>query len=363
MNTETVIHQLSRGRGPAVHRYYDVAVEVPGGGRILYFEFDRDGIPGPGQVIVADADGKNPIVVGKARSAIGHVGASAAWIDREHVAFSPDGIRDPLTVIHTLEGVEAGRIEGGLRSFSSESGLGLLTRVMGGRTGGRSVGDQSLELWKPGTGGKSTLLTAEAALALHPWQDRVPVEHTNLMNAKWSPDARRWFVVFTTEVYLRTRQDSQTPYVKALYVGDLDGSPVRYLCEFSHHPMWTPDGRGIIAYVRAGSSQDLVRFDLDNGQGRVLLADVPGVHASLDRSGQRLVTDIHDPDRQRANVVLIDLSTNTSTVLAEGRHDRFDHRTGTHPHPQWSRDEQRIFFNMADTGQPQLYAAQVPERA
>ena len=42
-------------------------------------------------------------------------------------------------------------------------------------------------------------------------------------------------------------------------------------------------------------------------------------------------------------------------MLAEGRHEACDHISGCHPHPQWSRDEDRVFFNMADTGVPQVY--------
>jgi Tol biopolymer transport system component len=135
------------------------------------------------------------------------------------------------------------------------------------------------------------------------------------------------------------------------------GDDVAYLGEFGHHPMWTPDGQGIIAYVIEDDAQHLVRYPLDGSPPRVFLENLPGVHGSLDRAGQRLVTDVFGPQAPgEAHILLVDVARGERTVLASGTHERHDHLAGSHPHPQWSRDESRIFFNMADTGVPQLYA-------
>jgi len=83
----------------------------------------------------------------------------------------------------------------------------------------------------------------------------------------------------------------------------------------------------------------------------------PWVHASLDAAGQRLVTDVYDYDKKTAKVLLIDIVSRDERVLAEGKHDSADHIEGTHLHPQWSRDEKRIYFNHADSGEAKLYAA------
>lgn len=57
--------------------------------------------------------------------------------------------------------------------------------------------------------------------------------------------------------------------------------------------------------------------------------------------------------------MLVEIASRGEQVLAEGKHEAADHIEGTHLYPRWSRDEKRIFFTHADSGEPKLYAAKL----
>ena len=359
MQSDCNIKQLSRGQGPSVHRYYDVAIEEPDGDRIAYFEFDDEQIPGPGNLIVADGDGGNAREVARCDEGIGHVGGNGTWIGKGRLAFSPHQQSEAGAVVRDIDG-DTGDIHlpADVRSFHEQSKLAILLGDSGYAQADRYAGRQMLRTWHAETGDMRELLRADQADALHPRKAEFEVEKTNFQNPKWSPDGKQFFVVFGTEVYRNSSGRRDYPSIKSLILGDADGRNIQFVGEFGHHPMWHPDGNGILAHTRrADGGQDLLLYPLDGNNPEVFMADLPGVHCTPDRGVQRLVTDVFDQEKQRALVLLVSIPDGEQTILAEGRHKRFDHVTGSHPHPQWSRDESRIFFNMADSGVPQVYAA------
>lgn len=359
MQSDFDVTRISRGERPAVHRYYDVPVEEPGGTRVMYFEFDEDRIPGPGSLIVARGDGSSARAVARCEEAIGHVGGNGTWVGPGRIAFSPRQQSEAGAIIRDLDGGREQVLDADVRSFHPPTGRGVLLGDSGYAQADRYAGRQRLSRWDAGTGEATPLLTAAQAHALHPERDRFDAAKTNFQNPKFSPDGARLFTVFGTEVYRKSARDPDYPRIKSLIVFDADGGNARYLGEFGHHPMWTPDGSAILAYVRREGGQDLMLYPADGGEPEMLLADAPGVHGTLDRAGERLITDEMDAAAGQAKITLLDVASGERTTLAAGRHGKTDHVTGTHPHPQWSRDETRVFFNMADEGVPQFYAARL----
>ncbi|MFW5857266.1 MAG: hypothetical protein ACOCX4_05245 [Planctomycetota bacterium] len=118
-------------------------------------------------------------------------------------------------------------------------------------------------------------------------------------------------------------------------------------------------GRAFILAHRArpDGGQDLAAYPLDGGEPAPILERFTGVHTSFNRAGTHAVTDaFHYGEENRGAVLLYELDGGACEVLCTGSHADTEHTTGSHIHPQWSRAEDRIFFNMADAGFPRVYA-------
>lgn len=364
LQTDLALTRLSRGRGPAIHRYYDIPAESPDASHIIYFEWDGM-IPGGGTVIVAAADGSKPQEVGRVdQGAIGHVGGLQLWLDDETIAFRPGGQTGRFTRVVSLGDGTNRDLDGDLRSYCEATGQAAVFRGLREDAEEWFAPRQRPELgvMDPTDGSWRQVLSIEQATDLHPDGDRLDVNEMNMMNAKFSPDGESLFVVFTDEIYRRRGGASSARKIKSLIVVET-GPPfgARYLGEFAHHPMWTPDGQSVIAHRDSDDGQNLLRYPLDGGEPEVLVAGFAGVHTSLNAAQTHVITDVFDwPEPGEASLLLYELSGGEAVALARGPHDRHDHGEGTHVHPQWSRDESRIVFNHRCTGVPQLYAVDSP---
>ncbi|MFP4107034.1 MAG: hypothetical protein ACLFVU_13225 [Phycisphaerae bacterium] len=358
MESTRPVKQLSRGEGASVHRYYDVPVESPDSTRVLYFEFDG-GIPGSGSVIVAGADGSGPKVVGRCeQGAIGHVGALQMWLDDRTICFRPHGHASDITRILSLVDGSYQDVAGDFRSFSEITAKAAMFRnPYEGEDEFLRYQRPLLGIYDPADDSFRDLITLQQAADAHPAD--IDLSRMNMMNAKFSPGGKSLFVVFTDEIYCRRPGEQRS--IKSLIHADIDSGEIRYLGEFSHHPMWAPDGLSVIAHVVHDNGQDLMRYSPTGaGEPEVMIRNFVGVHTSLNRAQTYVVTDAFEtPTEHEASILLYALSTGKPETLAHGRHERHDHKGGCHSHPQWSRDESRIFFNLSDTGTPQLYATEM----
>lgn len=352
MRSDLPCTRLSDPDHPSVHAYYDCCPEDPAGARIACFRFDGP-VPGVGRVEIRDRSGRLETHFGADCQGNGHVGGFATWADDDAVIWvdGPDGSAgDPRTHLRELGSGEQRELSGRIRQFHAPSGRGLVQEMATTADNPHGLCRAIAVIDRRGeTIGR---LRLEDALAAHPDPDAVPPLATlNLMNSKWAPDGSRFLVVWTGEVYRRRSGDASHPRHKCLLLADATGGSVRFLGDFTHHPAWSPDGRSVIAFLQQEHGQDLVAFDAETGERRVLLRDLPGVHPSLSPDGRSVVTDVFNaPEHGHAQILRIDLASGQREVLAEFAHADFGHSDGHHPHPVFSRDGRRLYFNAQDGG-------------
>ena len=346
MESDLRIRRVS-GDAPAVHGYYDLCPESLDGRRVVYFEFAGK-VPGPGSVVVARPDGSERRTVAEAVPGGAHTGALQQWADADTVVFNHRGDGGDTTVLICTSDGSRRELPGSARMVSPD-GRWALSHPPADR---RSVALTGLQ-----GGPRRELFTAEQALALHPGRDRVEKpEVLRFQNTKWSPDGASFLAVFTNEGYRRSHPE--LPRVKSILVAEADGANLRYLKEFGHHPMWSPDGSFVYCFDRLpNGGQSLVAQPADGGNPREIWPESPGVHATLTRDGSRVVADAFNwPARGRGGILLYNVASGDCRPLARFAMPDTTHETGCHPHPVWSRDQRRVYFNAAEDGTPHLYA-------
>jgi hypothetical protein len=361
MNSILDCQLLSDPNRPCVHRYYDVHVESPDQKHIAYHAFD-DQIPGPGTLVVAKPDGSDPRTVGRVTWGIGHTGCEAIWIDSHRIAYLEDPMGDEVSTIYDLRDQTTTKAPGLIRSMNECTGHATILPE------GRHVNADQLSIrqklldWDVHTGKVSEMFDTNQACSLLPYADYVDRSTLNFQNPKWSEDGKRLLVVLSNQ-WARTKLGLQTSEpLHNLIVLDASSHCLSHLGPIGHHPIWEAQGNGILAYfLKPDQPQDLRRYDLASKHITVVQDPMQGIHVTTDQTDRYLLTDVFDePKPGMACIRLIDRQSGLSVDLAWGRHVDFDHRTGCHPHPRFSRSGDAVFFNMSDTGLPQLYRLKLP---
>jgi hypothetical protein len=171
-----------------------------------------------------------------------------------------------------------------------------------------------------------------------------------------SPDQKR--VVFKMSHPLGGDFRSAKASVRELLIGyDIAGR--RFLFGHSRwgHPAWHPDSRTLI-------NVPTVLIDSNDGSVRPIpgMPKFSGSHPSISPDGRVFVTDIIADNRRQSGVAAGDIEGAWHVTLHE-----FDGSKGatswrpSHPHPVFSPDGRRIYFNVNAGPWTQLYVAERPE--
>ena len=146
-----------------------------------------------------------------------------------------------------------------------------------------------------------------------------------------------------------------------LFCYDLKGAKFLFMNERWGHPSWHPDSRAILE--TAGRV-----FDGDTGKATRIpdYKAYSGDHPSFSPDGRLYVTDTTtngEPfggDKSTWAIVVGDVRTGKRVVV-----HRFDNSKGarswrvSHPHPAFSPDGKRIYFNVSDGPWTRLHVAEV----
>jgi Tol biopolymer transport system component len=224
--------------------------------------------------------------------------------------------------------------------------------------------------WNPGAHGDFELLNVETdEIRTVVTADRVRQTYGDLVQSIFgerpislffpilSPDGKRAFFKLATPAGgdFRSKDASLRQGLVAcdLATGDLLFAQPKW-----EHPAWHPDSRTI---VEAGNRL----IDSTTGLKRQIpdLPRYPGSHPSISPDGKLLVTDtILDPPggpRREWGVAVADLRGAESVVIHKADNSRgASSWRPSHPHPIFSPDSRRIYFNVNQTEWTQLYVAE-----
>ena len=340
-----------------IHSYFNTCPESPGGKTVLYFvSTARDGQRG--EVCLRDrATGKETVLARDLNVEDAHRVACQQWVSqgRRVVYHGERAGRWFTAAVDVDTGKERILAQDRLAGWGQPQSDVVPLYGLHWQPGTH----RDLELVNVETGALRTVVTADAVKAAYPdWIAQAYGDNpVSIFFPVLSPDVRRVFfkMASATGGDARSKAASQR---QGMVCYDLEQARFLFLRQKWGHPAWAPDARKI---VEAGN------LLIDSQAGAV--QHIPGLpsfgagHPSASPDGQLMVTDTL-MDRvggsaQEWGVVVADMRGTNLVVI-----HHFDNSQGaaswrpSHPHPVFSADGQRIYFNVSSGKWTQLYVAE-----
>ena len=348
--------QLTNSRQRSVHGYYDLPPWSRRTGQIAFSSLE----PGAteGGIYVMERDGANITYLAHSRAMSANDGAMAQWSADGKRVYCKD--REDGTSLIAWVDVERGEgdaIPGDLRMICPTGHLNVYHTQcshMPDEALLRGRDRQGVFVMDLDTGEARMIVSLEECLAIHPRRDEIGGWHLYVKHTKWSADGRRLMFVFTNEIRYAGKYGEE-PRVKDIYVVNVDGSGLRNVGEFGHHPLWHPSGKEILANCawqgRPGLS--LVLIDADTGERRLATTAMAGSgHPSFSPDGRYIAVDHVLPGEGYGSLNLVDAAANTvQHALQPGARPL---PRGHAPPPAWSWDSRQLLVASDASGVSQL---------
>ncbi len=341
-----------------IHSYFNTCPESPDGKSVLFFSSTTPDAH-HGEVRIRDrATGTERVLATNVNVEDAHRVACQQWVSGgKRVAFH--GERDGEWFVAVVD------LESGAERVMARNKLSCWGRpdadvvpLYGPHWNPNALRD--LELLNVATGEIQTVLTAAEVKAAYP--DLIAKNFGDkpfsIFFPELSPDRSRIFFKLATPTGEDPRSKSASQRL-GLVCYSLAEHRFLYQREKWGHPAWHPDGRTI---VEVGFTM----FDSNDGKLRRLpgLPAVRGDHPSASPDGKLIVTDTtleqFGGTEKEWGVVVADARGNDYVII-----HRFDNSHGakswrvSHPHPVFSPDGRRIYFNVSSTQWTQLHVAEI----
>lgn len=361
-----------------IHSYFNTCPESPDGRLVLFYASTaQDGHHG--EVVIRDRrTGEEKVLATNLNAEDAHRAACQQWVSTgKRVVFHGERDKEWFTACVDLDTMkERVLARGKLAGWGVPTGdiVPLYSPHWNPGT------DRDLDLLNVVTGEKHTAVTVAALKQAYPdWFEKTFGEQKpSIFFPVLSPDLKRVFF----KMALATGDDPRSKSASArqgLICYSLAEKKFLYMNPKWGHPSWQPDSRHITEMhytvfdsndgrvtVNPGMPTKTARANA-SAEGKPApafpLRDVSGDHPSVSPDGKLIVTDTimtsFDGPRNEWGIVLADAKGTGQIII-----HKFDNSHGarswrvSHPHPIFSADGRRIYFNVSDGEFTRLHVAE-----
>lgn len=340
-----------------LHTYYPLNPESPDGKRVLFFA-SADKAAGVGSIVVQDRlTGAETVLADDVRTEDAHRAALQQWLAGGRLVAYHEVVEGRWQVVVADVETRERRIVARDRQLGFAQARGNLLPMVGCHWHPGPFRD--LYLWDARTGAISTPVTAAAVEAKYAaWVNKEfggrPI---SLAFPMLSPDLKRVFFKLAAGRGGADWAAWGASHRQGTVVFDF-AKGIVWQRNLWGHPAWHPGSRHLI-------EMDNQLFDVESGASAPI-PHVPvlrGMHPNVAPDGKLWVTDgmadrIGGSDREWV-VLVADLAGTAYEIL-----HRFDNSggaqswRGSHPHPVFSADGNRIYYNVSSGAFSRLYVAE-----
>jgi Tol biopolymer transport system component len=341
-----------------IHAYFNTCPESPDGRYVVYYtSTTSDGHLG-GLRILERATGREKVLARNVQTEDAHRAACQQWIGGGRFVVFHD-YRDGRWIVAAVD-VESG--EEKVLALDRQVGFGTSESVEVPLYGCHwNPGEhRDFELANVETGEIRTIATPDQVRAEYPeWMGKeFGARPTSIFFPILSPDGQRVMFKMSAGSGGDNFRDAKASHREGKIVYDIANKRFIRCFERWGHPSWHPDSRRIL-------DKGNILFDPETGKSQVLIIDGPSDHASFSPIGNLFVTDgkvlSKDAPRQTAEwgIFVADPARNEYAIVHRFQNDRgAESWRKNHPHPAFSRDGRRIYFNVNEGPLTQLYVAE-----
>lgn len=343
-----------------IHAYFNTTPESPDGRYVVYYtSAERDGMTGDIRILDRTT-GVEEVIADNIHTEDSHRAACQQWISGgRRIAYHD--YRDDEWIVAVFDmTTRKERVVARNRQLAWGSPAGDILPLYGPHWDANAYAD--LELLNVDTGTAKTVLTMDRVRNEYPawFAKEYPGRRTSIFFPVLSPDASKVFFKLASPAGgdFRSREASAR---KGLVAYDIEKSELLFLHARWGHPAWTPDSQAII-------NVGPILIDVETGASRPIegLRKYRGSHPSVSPDGATFATEsgIGRSPKPGSTYEKYDVTVGDIKGHAEETVSTFDNSGGAkswrpaHPHPTFSPDGNRLYFNVSSGNWTRLWVAE-----
>jgi hypothetical protein len=395
------IYKLTSGASNHKHAYHTRCPWSPDGTKLLFLRYEKE--VRFADICVMDLPSGETNVVGKSDAWWSHGAASQEWVSDKEILYPKftEGTSEMVLVkVDIASGEEVsfpyydwghGNVPWNLSNEVYKFDSSPLEEVLpDDKPADRAtVGVKRANI---ATGELKLIVSIDDILAIHPQGDEIKNYHMYTKMEIPHPTKKRLLFGFVNSVYDKTYGE---PRIREIYTCDWDGSDLRHVGKYFHHPMWHHTESAIIANVLDFNNKVRLGIYPDESEAMLRYLNFKGSgHPSFSPNGAYISNDdyIEKGGSTYVEVKLFDQASNIEKVIASYKmgdtdfgytvYEAIKNRSGddcvssiftksvfnhdaadpscswsTQAHPVWSRDSRYLLFNADPESVSQLYVA------